>query len=304
MVTWGVDLEGATTAMVVRFRRVPGGVTVRRSSLAMPDIEQGLSPRLPLTAPADDALLATTGVRVKRLAFASVRWPWLTLHRAGWLMGWAAFAVVILLSALTREPADLVGFGIPAALVTVLLYFNMRDTWTPRTARVLVDGQVLTVADAIRRLEEIDGGPTPADRVSVVMETYGALLGDVVYRIENSALFDAALPTTQRFQVALVSWDPDSPDAAELATEIEDSFRTARTHAEQVGLAHLPSTAREPARRAARGAALALASDNPAERETAARTAAALLRSIALYYLPTIDPTTPPLIAARRQLTP
>ncbi len=165
-------------------------------------------------------------------------------------------------------------------------------------AAVLWEGVPIDLQRLTSHLDALAAGPGPVDRVAVVQEAYGELLGDIVYRIESSALFDAAVPQTQRFQVALVTWDPDATDADALATEVEESFAAARAYAEKVGLEHLPLTARGPARRAVKAAITAL-SGADAEREAAAGAAAGILRGLTLCYLPVIDPAQPSLIAAR-----
>ena len=147
-------------------------------------------------------------------------------------------------------------------------------------------------------------GVSPAERVGVVKASYGEKLGDIVYRIENSALFDAAVPETQRFQVALVAWDESSPDAERLATELEGAYDEALRNAERLGVSHLPETARDPARRAAKAATIALGDGPEPEREAARARVAEILGSLALYYLPTVDPTAPALIGQRRAIEP
>lgn len=153
-------------------------------------------------------------------------------------------------------------------------------------------------------LGEIPSGPTPQERVDVVKEAYGSLLGDIAYRIEFSALFDPAVPSTQRFQLALLAWDPSAPHASDLAAEVEVAFAEARSHAEKVGWSHLPETSRETARRAQKAVRVALESREPGERKTAAASAAKLLASLSQYYLPVVDPDMPSLIGERKQIVP
>lgn len=96
-------------------------------------------------------------------------------------------------------------------------------------------------------------------QVADIKEAYGGLLSDVVYRITNSALFDPSVPQTREFTLLMAQWD-DLPDdasettAAELARALRIAFDTARANAEALGLTHLPSTARPPARRAVKAA--------------------------------------------------
>ncbi len=128
-------------------------------------------------------------------------------------------------------------------------------------------------------------------RVAAVKAEYGALRSDIVYRIENSALFDDASPVTREFQLALMRWADveaagDAPTLQRVASEVELSFRTAKSNAETLGLAHLPTTARTNAERALKAAHLAERAASESEREAALAHVARLLDSIALYYLP------------------
>ena len=138
-------------------------------------------------------------------------------------------------------------------------------------------------------------------RVDRVKLDYGRLRGDLVYRIENSALFDPDAPLTRQFETALVLWDDvdASTPAAEVlrrAGMVEVTFATARSAAETLGLAHLPLAARPDADRAAKAARLARASDADAERRTATERVASILRRLDLAHLP--DPS-----ALDRELT-
>ena len=170
---------------------------------------------------------------------------------------------------------------------------------------VIEEGQLLPSQVMARIPDEAElAGPSPLDRVDVVKAAYGRLLGDIVYRIENSALFDAAQPATSRFQVALASWDPGSVHADQLAQEVEVSFAAARGEAERLGMAHLPLTARGPAQRAVKAVRVALSDAPEAERTSAIARADETLRALALYYLPTVDRQTPSLIGARRAIEP
>ena len=129
------------------------------------------------------------------------------------------------------------------------------------------------------------------DAVESVKEEYGALLSDVVQRIEMPALFDPAVETTRRFTSALIQWDDSGPDmdAAErstLAARVRVTFRAAREHAETVGMNHLPESAREPAARAAKALRLAASTTNAGEKDSALRHGTEILDSLMLYYLP------------------
>ena len=99
-------------------------------------------------------------------------------------------------------------------------------------------------------------------QVAVLKETYGSLFSDVVYRIENSALFDSAVPLTKEFELLLMRWDDeqaylDEVAAARLADELELAFATARRNAETLGMRHLPETAQPDAAKAANAARIA-----------------------------------------------
>lgn len=195
------------------------------------------------------------------------------------------------------------------ALIVVVLTFGaaaaFRRFATPVQPRVVENGREVLASEIKHRISgEIPSGPTPQERVDVVKEAYGSLLGDIAYRIECSALFDPAVPSTQRFQLALLAWDPSAPHASDLAAEVEVAFAEARSHAEKVGWSHLPETCRETARRAQKAVRVALESREPGERKTAAAKAAKLLTSLSQYYLPVVDPEMPSLIGERKQIGP
>ncbi|WP_040284702.1 hypothetical protein [Tessaracoccus massiliensis] len=144
-------------------------------------------------------------------------------------------------------------------------------------------------------------------RVESIKDHYGQLLSDVVYRIENSALFDNAIAETKEFQLLLLHWEdgvgrlaPGELDA--LSRELQLAFDAARQHAEALGLKHLPWTARRTARQAVKAAHLAASATTDGEREAARAKVAHLLGSLALYYLPTPDQSTRMLGAQTAQL--
>lgn len=166
-------------------------------------------------------------------------------------------------------------------------------------------GRDLMASAVLSRLATaLPEGPSPAQRVDQVKAAYGELAADIVYRIEASALFDPAVEQTQRFQLALLAWDPSSPEAASLATEVEESFAEAKATAERLGLEYLPETARGTARRAAKSARLALSATTEEERLAARRQVADLLGSLALYWMPPVDEDAPSLIGQRRMIEP
>lgn len=220
--------------------------------------------------------------------------------------GFAAF--VALLGIVLNEPGIL-ALAIPVWLLTFWAVIGGKTYSTYISPRVIDDGADVLASGVYARLP-VDtsaadpGALTPRSRVDLVKERYGRLHSDVVYRIENSALFDGAVPQTQRFELALLAWDEAAPNAAQLATEAEASFDEARRHAERLGLEHLPETARDTGRRAARAAHTALHADNAGEREAARTRVAELLGSLALYYLPPVDPSAPQLLGERKQIEP
>lgn len=129
------------------------------------------------------------------------------------------------------------------------------------------------------------------DRVDEVKAVYGQMLSDIAYRIENSALFDSAVPGTRAFETAMALWSdvgPRTPDAEvlRLSAVVKVTFDTARAHAETVGIDHLPLTARAEAGRAAKAARLAAGAKTDAERAAAQEQVVRILSSLSLYYLP------------------
>ena len=133
---------------------------------------------------------------------------------------------------------------------------------------------------------------TAPRRVGDVKAAYGELLSDLVYRIENPALFDSKVPATKEFELLLMRWDDEekglSPEtAARLAGELELAFAAARKNAETLGIRHLPRTARKNGQKAAHAARLAQQATTTGEREAAMATVIRLLDALALYYMPT-----------------
>lgn len=151
-------------------------------------------------------------------------------------------------------------------------------------ARLLGERPDLTEPDARRR--------RIIDRVLTVIEEYTVLKLDVAYRIENSALFDPAVPMTHALEVALVRWEAESAtlesgELDALAAEAEIAYAVARDHAETVGFRHLPNDKADDARRAAKAVRLAEGATTDGERMAAQAQAVRILESLALYYLPT-----------------
>lgn len=134
------------------------------------------------------------------------------------------------------------------------------------------------------------------ERVEQIKADYGRLSTDIIYRIENAALFDTADPVTTRFQTALISFDTNQDQGLnrleELAGEVEVTFAVAQDHAETVGLHHLPEGNRDAARRASNAARLAERATTDGERIASMHQVARILDSLALYYLPRVNPKT------------
>ncbi len=199
------------------------------------------------------------------------------------------------------------GFALPlAAAAFALVWITARS---PEPNRILAPGniqldQTNVVEYAQRRLRgqrpEMESHAHRLEairqRVEGIKQEFGALSTDIVYRIENSALFNNSEPATERFQTALIAWDAyDGDDVArleQLAGDVEITFSVAQDHAETVGLEHLPETARAPAKRASGAARLAEGAATEGERVASLHQVARILDSLALYYLPTIDPET------------
>ncbi|MDO5066022.1 MAG: hypothetical protein Q4D96_01915 [Propionibacteriaceae bacterium] len=135
--------------------------------------------------------------------------------------------------------------------------------------------------------EELPAEPslTPKERMERVLEDYGRLRSDLVYRLEHPALFDPAVPTTAAFEAAMV----DCQDELDFqnANRLEVRFNLARQHAERVGLGHVDEAHRGEVARAAKVARLAAGASSSGERATALAQLQRILDQLALYYLPT-----------------
>ena len=145
--------------------------------------------------------------------------------------------------------------------------------------------------------------------VEELKDTYAKLMTDMVYRIENAALFDSAVPLTREFELLLMRWDDEAPNldsagVSRLAGELELAFNTARKNAERLGLGHLPADAQADAARAAKAARLAAEATAPGEKEAAMATVTRLLGSLALYYLPTPEEVPKMLTGGPRSIEP
>ncbi len=167
-----------------------------------------------------------------------------------------------------------------------------------RAPRVAEHGTSISLAEAFVRLPR-DAVPRAAAEAQVaeVRALYGRMLADIAYRIENSALFDSTVPTTRQFETALALWSDmtrstGDEEVLRRSAIVALAFRTARSHAETVGLGHLPTTAHDSARRAVGAARLACSSTSESERDAAQSRVVSILRSLALHCLP--DPAAVP----------
>ncbi len=293
----GIGPDGKPTVVLATFGRVRRGEVLARVSDTATREPMPAAQRVtcPGSVSLRDFVLAHTAVRSISAAEPSrIRWPISGSRMA--LPAMAALMVIVVLAAVLLGDPTLLVFAVPLAA----------SAWWQRDARrlMLQPSWQLVPSQVMARipLDATPAGPTPLDRVEVVKTTYGQLLSDIVYRIENSALFDNAHPATNRFQVALLTWDPASPHVSEIADEIEASFAAAHRDAEQLGLKHLPLTARSSAHRAAKAAQVALSDAPEMERAAALARTDEILTSLALYYLPTVDRTSPSLIGSRRAI--
>lgn len=239
----------------------------------------------------------------------------------------APVATIAFVLALSAGPRFAAVAGAVLSILVAVLWLVGRSSSRQRTevlgpelkhvlptseALALLGSQHSAAIPAPDHPERPEPDPAPASaraRIDDLKAAYGALLSDVVYRIENSSLFDNAVPLTRDFNLLLMRWDEESRDLpavelSALARQVELAFETARRHAETVGLGHLPQTARADGARAAKAARLARRSPSEGERRAALAQASRLLSSLALYYLPAPDEVPKMLGGGPRQLSP
>lgn len=340
LVARGTDSRGADTWLAVEVGLGEDGTaTLRHSRLFDRPTRAGTSRGSDPDTTVADALIEATGVIPNAAGIATFVWPGERPDRVVRDVAGAATSAVLAVALelvaagvlIRTQPTFFEGAGVPdllivGTIITVALTYvfelvgigghllaavrrvSARAGHLSPTLRDRL-GHPLSRARAEELLPppEAPAGPTPAERVDRIKSDYGALLTDIAYRIENSALFDASVPHTQRFQVALLMWQDATTSGADLATaasEVEESFALARAEAERQGLDHLPDRARDRARTAAHAARLALTTSESGEREAAARRAADILDGLALYYLPMIDPRVPSLVGERKAIEP
>lgn len=185
-----------------------------------------------------------------------------------------------------RQPIIQLALLAVGILIAVVLVDARKKQNPSRTWDFLEDDVVTPVAalELPPLEEEIE--------IDDVKAEYGRLLSDLVYRLENPALFDPNEPLTQAFTVALLQWDNNEgiverDELRELARRVRTTFEVARENAERIGINHVPASARDKATTALKAARLA--SDQAAseqERATALNRAVAILNELALYFLP------------------
>lgn len=194
-------------------------------------------------------------------------------------------------------------------LVSGLVAAGVRRLWkTGNTVEFIAPDRLGITMDTVhayvltREQGKLWISPTPGadrrqlafDRVASIRNSYLDAREDIVRRIEQSALFDAAVPATAAFEAALVEFDDVTEQTPtdrvdELASRVEVAYNVAEANAERLGLEHLPETARDDARRAGKAARLAASASTPGERQASLRQVKKILDALALYYLPTIN---------------
>lgn len=213
----------------------------------------------------------------------------------------SAALVLVVLIALSNPVAAALAIPLAAAVAGALwlMLRRMSPTSIPMPGTLQLDGSNLVdYAEKRQRGERpemlrlSEQKANVVARVDSIRAEFGQLEADIVYRINNSALFDTAVPATERFQMALIAWQDASDDSVEemnsLAADVEIAYSVARANAETLGLFHLPETARPDGRRAAKAARLALSATNEGERQASRHQLMRILNSLALYYLPDV----------------
>lgn len=250
-------------------------------------------------------LMSTSAIRI--VALPPVQWSRRGEPRRGRLPIGIALALTVGLASPALGGATGAFWALPLAAAAFGLVWLIGVK--PEPMRILVPGDLhLDASNVVEYARRRELGERPEQqnirdrrasihaRVEDIKAEYGRLSTDVVYRIENSALFDSSEDATERFQAALIRWDTNPDDSVavleELAGEVEVSFAVAQDHAETVGLSHLPSQAQDAGRRASNAARLAQRATTEGERLASMRQVARILDALALYYLPRIDKET------------
>lgn len=193
------------------------------------------------------------------------------------------------------EHATIASLGLERGLRLTRAFVTDAGTWgSRRSPALMIDGVLLGPAQVVGLLPSADTSRDAAvARVADVRALYGRMLTDVAYRIENSAMFDHAVTTTDDFETALTLWadvgdDTPPSEVVRLAATVKVTFDTARAHAETLGLEHLPEESRAAGRRAVGAARLAAHAGTDGERAAAQEQVARILSSLSLYYLPDV----------------
>ena len=282
--------------------------------------------QVPLLRRLDDVMAEYRKLHISRIVRVPIiRWPGhLTTSAPVPIAGMALGVPLVLLLGPTGPYAWIAAVVWGAALIAVVLGLQR---WGPATAIAASDGSGPFRDDHVHAmvLRAIPASPpsslaigtvgapvTRAEaeaRVAQLKAKYDGLLSDLVYRIENAALFDPAVRQTREFTLLLARWDDEharlpGDEAATLARELALSFDTARAHAESVGLAHLPTGSRTEAGRAVKAVHLARGASTDGERAAAIGQVNRILASLALYYLPDPVETRQALTGSRPQLGP
>lgn len=184
---------------------------------------------------------------------------------------------------------------VAGCLLTILGLANWSVGWARREIlgqkKVGVTlGNVHSYALAVERGELWNGvlpaasEVSPGVQVARIRREYAQLRSDLLYRLENPALFDPEVPTTAAFEEALVEFETCPSRAA--ADRVEIRFQVARDNAERMGLRHVARGARDEVAKAAKVARLAAGASSDGERAAALARLQRILDSLALHYLP------------------
>lgn len=288
-----VESEDQTLTVIETLDRPGGTCTLRLSHHAVAD--PSFVRDVPLTRELGDVAVLHVRSRPVR-AFSLPEGRMQTQHRLHVGLARALFALVciggitvIVISGLSPAAKTFLSVALLTVAGLGLLY---RPRAVPASRHVFRTGSSTHALEDL--LDDRPAATAAVELVDTVKESYGALLSDIVHRIEYPALFDPAVETTRRLTAALIRWDTqqDRMDGAELGTlaaEVRVAFEAARAHAEAVGMDHIPEHSRADARRALKAARLARDSTHPHERRTALAQAQKILAGLAIYYLPTPD---------------
>lgn len=208
-------------------------------------------------------------------------------------------AAIIVLATVLAQPFVLLALLLIPLLAWIGRTLNRAGGLTVRS----IEGMPLNEHNLVEYALARQGGENPRglrgiprieearERVEKVRADYAERKLDIVYRIEQPALFDSSAPTTEAFLVALWEFDQvpdDAPprEAEEAAARVEVAYGLARRHAETVGIRHVAPGKADDVRRAAKVARLTVAGSSEGERSAARAQLRALLASLSLHFLP------------------